>query len=78
VGNIVVAPSKRNKGIGRDLIEAACEELKANGVTVLYLEVESGNAPAVHLYEKMGFAVYNTRKDYYGQGFDALLMRKLL
>ena len=78
VGNIVVDPSKRNSGIGRQLMEEAMEELKAKGVSVLFLEVESGNAPAIHLYEKMGFTVYNTRENYYGQGLDALLMRKSL
>lgn len=78
VGNIVVDPAKRNKGIGKELMEAACDELKARGVNVLFLEVESGNAPAIHLYEKLGFTVYNTRENYYGQGLDALLMRKML
>ena len=78
VGNIVVAASKRNHGIGKSLLEAAVDELRCSGVKVLYLEVESGNTPAVRLYEKMGFKVYNTRENYYGQGLDALLMKKIL
>lgn len=78
VGNIVVAPAKRNSGIGRSLLEAAVDELGRAGVKVLYLEVESGNAPAVHLYKKLGFEVYNTRENYYGQGLDALLMKKVI
>ena len=39
------------------------------------LDVTKTNIPAVKLYQKLGFIKVGQRKDYYGSGQDAILMR---
>lgn len=44
------------------------------------LEVQVDNAPAIALYQKFGFCIIHTRKNYYkinGQYFDAYVMQKV-
>ena len=78
IGNICVLPGYRGRGVGKALLNALMDELKSRGVTVVFLEVESDNSNAVALYEKGGFVQYNTRKNYYGEGSDAMLYRRSL
>ena len=74
IGNIVTRKEYRGKGIATELFEALLTELKAQGIKKLFLEVEHDNVPAIGLYEKLGFSNYGYRRDYYGQGKDAVLM----
>ena len=74
IGNIVTHKEYRGKGIATELFEALLTELKAQGIKKLFLEVEHDNAPAIRLYEKLGFSNDGYRRDYYGQGKDAVLM----
>lgn len=74
IGNIVTHKEYRGKGIATELFEALLTELKAQGIKKLFLEVEHDNEPAIALYEKFGFVRYGLRRDYYGQGKDAILM----
>lgn len=76
IGNLCVLPEYRRGGIGRSLIDGLEDLMKARGVTKIFLEVESGNAPAIVLYEHAGFIKYSSRKDYYGPGRDAELYCK--
>jgi ribosomal protein S18 acetylase RimI-like enzyme len=45
----------RRRAIGRRLAEAALGKAIVTGLTRVELEVFSSNAPAVHLYESLGF-----------------------
>ena len=40
------------------------------------LEVDTENAPAIHLYEKFGFKNLGIRKKYYNGSRDAYIMTK--
>jgi ribosomal-protein-alanine N-acetyltransferase len=42
------------------------------------LEVKTDNVEAISLYESLGYSKLNVRKDYFGTGLDALVMRKEL
>jgi len=42
------------------------------------LEVRRSNAPARALYSSLGFEEAGVRRDYYGRGEDALIMRRML
>ncbi|MFF5445699.1 GNAT family N-acetyltransferase [Streptomyces sp. NPDC012888] len=57
VEDIEVAPGHRGRGIGRALMERAAGFGRERGARHLWLEVSSVNAPAVHAYRRMGFAL---------------------
>ena len=78
IGNICVAPQRRREGMAKALLQSLFDMLAGYGILTVFLEVESGNKGAVALYEKTGFERYNERRDYYGEGRNALLFRKEL
>jgi ribosomal protein S18 acetylase RimI-like enzyme len=41
----------------------------------MMLEVKVDNAEAIGLYQSLGYSQLNIRKDYFGAGLDALVMR---
>ena len=72
--NIVVADTHRRRGIARALVEELIRQLDAYQLS---LEVRSSNAPAIALYEALGFVQVGLRKNYYRKPKeDALILRK--
>lgn len=63
--DITVLPEKRNHGIGEKLMTGLFARAKEKGVDTTYLEVRVSNAPARHLYQKLGFQETGLRKNYY-------------
>lgn len=77
VMNVAVHPDWRRQGIAEQLIDNLIEELKKRGSHALMLEVRASNAPAIALYEKLGFRQVGLRKNYYrNPKEDALILRK--
>lgn len=77
VMNLAVVPEARRRGLGRRLMEALWEKLMALGDESLTLEVRASNAPAIALYEGLGFAQVGRRPRYYEKPReDALILRK--
>ena len=75
--NVAVHPDFRRRGIAEALVNGLVEELKNNGSHCLTLEVRASNAPAIALYEKLGFSEIGRRKNYYrNPREDALILRK--
>ena len=75
--NVAVHPDFRRQGIAEALVSGLVEHLKAMGSHCLPLEVRASNAPAIALYEKLGFAEIGRRKNYYrNPREDALILRK--
>ena len=70
---LAVVPGERRRGIARALVAAGLERLVREGVQVCFLEVRMDNAPAIALYERMGFARIGRRRGYYRDGTDALV-----
>jgi ribosomal-protein-alanine N-acetyltransferase len=68
-----VVPASRRLGLGRALLAAATEVLRACGARRLYLEVESRNDAALALYRSLGAAEVGQRKAYYEHGADAAI-----
>ena len=54
---ICAMPGYQGRGLGRRLMQASMQALRARNYTKVSLTVTSGNERAVHLYEKLGFAV---------------------
>ena len=72
--NIAVADSHRRRGIARALVEELIRQLDAYQLS---LEVRASNAPAIALYENLGFVQVGLRKNYYRKPKeDALILRK--
>ncbi len=75
--NIAVHPDYRRRGIAQILVELLIPELQRRGSSCLALEVRVSNAPAIALYEKMGFVQEGLRKNYYrNPKEDAYILRK--
>ena len=75
--NVAVHPDHRRKGIAVSLIHALVQKLKECESHCLTLEVRASNAPAIALYEKLGFAEAGRRRNYYrNPKEDALILRK--
>ncbi len=75
--NVAVHPQCRRRGIAQELLERLQTALKAKGIKSLALEVRASNAPAIALYEGMGFQQVGLRKNYYRTPKeDALILRK--
>ena len=51
-----VDPSARGRGIGRELVAALEHEARMLGITKVVLETGTRLAPAIRLYEAMGYA----------------------
>lgn len=55
VGNVATRADHRNRGIGRALVEACIQYAAARKARYVALQADVTNAPALHLYEKLGF-----------------------
>jgi ribosomal protein S18 acetylase RimI-like enzyme len=53
--DIVVDPGFRNRGLGRMIVENILQWGRNNGAHVAYLQVLTDNAPAIALYQRIGF-----------------------
>ncbi len=76
VQTVATAPAARGRGLGDALLTACEDHATALGAGALLLEVEAGNAPALRLYHRHGFVQVARRRDYYGPGADALVLRR--
>lgn len=77
--NLAVSPDYRQQGIGQALVNSLVHHLQENHVIALLLEVRVSNAPAIRLYEKLGFVQVGRRSKYYhNPREDALILRKEL
>lgn len=75
--NVAVHPAYRRQGIAEALVTQLVQALKEMGNHCLTLEVRASNAPAIGLYEKLGFTEVGRRPNYYrNPKEDALILRK--
>lgn len=70
ITNVAVLPSYRRRGIAKALMSRVME----NKMDFLTLEVRKSNAPAIKLYESLGFSKVGERRNFYSDpDEDALL-----
>lgn len=75
LANFAVRESVRCRGIGKALLYSGLRVCYEGGARVSFLEVRSGNDPAIHLYQGAGYHTESIRKQYYQDNHeDALLM----
>ena len=75
---IAVDPTARRAGLGAALVATFEAEAKARGAVTAYLEVSSDNVAGQALYAGAGWQNAGRRRNYYGDGVDALVLRKLI
>lgn len=74
--SIGVAPTARRTGIASALLQIVERDLKQNGATAIFLEVDEANTPAINLYKNTGFQNVGLRPHYYENGHNAIIMKK--
>lgn len=65
VENIVVDSAVRRQGVAAALIRELAVRAKEKGALRFHLEVRASNAPAIALYQKLGFVETTRRRAYY-------------
>lgn len=71
-----IASKVKNSGYATKLIEEVLARAKREDIVNVWLEVDAKNERAIKLYTKLGFKQIATRKKYYKNGNDALILRK--
>lgn len=75
INNVAVRPGFRGAGIGSALLQRALAEAHQLGARRATLEVRASNEAARRLYERLGFYVAGTRRNYYTNPVeDALIL----
>jgi len=75
--NVAVDPAYRRMGVAKNLLVRLERDLCAKEVYSLTLEVRASNAPAIRLYNSLGFVQVGRRPNYYHKPKeDALILRK--
>lgn len=78
IANLAVREDKRGLGLGNVVLERLLSQAIMLGNSEFTLEVRPSNEKAIALYQKYGFKVEGRRRNYYGDGEDALIMWKRL
>ena len=77
ITNVAVKEELRGRGIARALLLELLRQGEGRGAKAFLLEVRAGNAPAIRLYEGLGFEREGLRRNFYEQPReDALVMWK--
>lgn len=78
IEKVAVLAECRGKGYGKALVLGLLALAEKKGAQRVFLEVRASNAPALGLYQSVGFEKTRLRKRYYENGEDALEMKKEL
>ena len=70
---VVTDEAHKRRGYGKMLLTESLKQLALPCV----LEVRESNAPAIKLYEKLGFELLGTRKNFYSNPKESALIYKL-
>lgn len=76
--NLAVHPQARRSGTGRALVARVLADAVARQAASVSLEVRHDNDAALALYRGLGFFAVGRRRNYYGQGEDAIMMERRL
>jgi len=69
-----ILPTHQRQGLGRWLLLHLLEDAWKRSMSRATLEVRISNQRAIDLYESLGFTALGTRKRYYDDGEDALIL----
>ena len=72
--NIAIDIPFQHRGYGKQLLSYFLDQF--NEDSSIHLEVRKSNFPAINLYLEFGFHETGTRKGYYSDGEDAIIMQR--
>ena len=72
--NIAIDIPFQHEGYGEQLLSYFLDQFNID--SSIHLEVRKSNFPAINLYLKFGFHEIGTRKGYYADGEDAIIMQR--
>jgi ribosomal-protein-alanine N-acetyltransferase len=78
LASMATHPSCRRRGVAEVLLEETVRRIKARGILQIDLEVRKTNFIGQRFWKKMGFAIIGEQPGFYGDGEDALKMRKII
>jgi ribosomal-protein-alanine N-acetyltransferase len=73
-----VEEKNRRQNIGTTLLKNLLSELVKHNVKYIELEVRTDNKKAIQFYQKHGFRIVDTIKNFYQNGENAYLMTKII
>lgn len=76
--SLAVDPSRRRRGVARQLCDEVLRRLESAGVALVDLETRLDNRAAIRLWKRLGFQETGVIRGYYGGGADALTMSKVV
>jgi ribosomal-protein-alanine N-acetyltransferase len=78
VQTIAVLEKHQGTGIGSAMLTELLGEAHRRGAREIFLEVRADNPRAQAVYRHFGFEDIGTRRRYYDDGTDAIMMRRKL
>lgn len=75
---LTVAENHRREGIGSTLLHNLLKELSNQNIKYIELEVSTTNYQAIKFYQRHGFETINVQSNFYQNGEDAYLMKRVL
>jgi len=74
--NITLAPPRQGHGLGAWMMRSIMQEMQAQGMQQILLEVRPSNHRALALYRRLGFSSIGIRKGYYPNSVTAEVSRE--
>lgn len=74
---LAVKAAEQGEGIGQELFQELIQEMRANDLETIFLEVRESNIAANKVYQRLGFEQIGRRKNYYSKPKEDALMMKL-
>ncbi len=78
LASMATHPSFRRRGVAEALLAETVRRIKARGIPQIDIEVRKTNFIGLSFWKKMGFEVVGEQPGFYGDGEDAMQMRKII
>jgi ribosomal-protein-alanine N-acetyltransferase len=78
LASLAIHPDYHRLGVGSALFEETVTRVKAYGKKKITIEVRKTNVSGLAFWKKMGFITFGRQPDFYEDGAEAILMKKIL
>lgn len=63
--NVAVAPGRQNRGLGKRMLAAVLDDLRARGIHRAVVGTSNGGIGQIAFYQKAGFRLWRIERDYF-------------